>query len=284
MSNSEVAVTTLSRGARVLGEDGYFVVLELGWHGVSLANSLGERREVPYGELAGVGIAGGTAAPTLKSLEPWWGGLPDRVRHSALDILEVVLEVLTGYRWGDPRLAQPGEPYLPFGDENTSISKRCARMAEVLTYEASTDRSTIRRLVDGEIASVVRLTARAPWFDGMAALYAFACNRWDTPAELISCGPNQQPEGSGWDGTVVFVDFTAPEPGEYVIVVAVHGPQSVVQVRGPWGVIDRPMPAGQDHQLVGTTWSGAGELHFTITFFGRWLGVVSGVQIFEQVE
>lgn len=139
-------------------------------------------------------------------------------------------------------------------------------------------------LVDGEIASVVRLTARAPWFDGMAALYAFACNRWDTPAELISCGPNQQPEGSGWDGTVVFVDFTAPEPGEYVIVVAVHGPQSMVQVRGPWGAIDRPMPAGQDHQLVGTTWSGAGELHFSIAFSGRWLGAVSAVQIFEQVE
>jgi len=65
-----------------------------------------------------------------------------------------------------------------------------------------------RTLVDGEIASVWAADgrARAPWFDGMAAMYALPVNRWGYPGGLISCGPNQQPEGAGWDGTVVYVD------------------------------------------------------------------------------
>ncbi|HWJ65125.1 MAG TPA: transposase [Nocardioides sp.] len=153
MSGTGLATTALTCGARVLGEDGYLVVVELGRHGVSLQNSLGERRHVHYGEFAAVAVTDGIASATLQSLEPWWSGLPDPVRRRALDILEVVLEVLTGYRWGDPRLAQAGEPFPPFGDQDTSISKRCERMAELLTYEASADRSTIRRLADGEIAS-----------------------------------------------------------------------------------------------------------------------------------
>jgi putative transposase len=153
VTSTGLAATALTPGARVLGDDGYLVVVELGRHGVGLANSLGEQRQVPYGEFAGVGVTDGTAALTLKSLEPWWSGLSEPVRRRALDILEVVLEVLTGYRWGDPRLAQPGEPFPPFGDQGTSIKRRCERMAELLTYEASTDRSTIRRLVDGEIAT-----------------------------------------------------------------------------------------------------------------------------------
>ncbi len=134
----------------------------------------------------------------------------------------------------------------------------------------------------GALASVVRLTARHPWFDGLAAMYAFDCSRWDSPAELVYCLPNQQPEGSGWDGTVLYIDFTAPEPGNYAIVAAVHGPNSVVHLRGPWGTIQKAMPAGQDHQLVGVSWSGSDELTFTLTFSGQWLGAISEVQIFER--
>lgn len=155
MTGTGLAATVLTPGARVLGDDGYLVVVELGRHGVNLANSLGERREVPYGDVAGVAITEGTAAPTLKSLEPWWSGLPDRVRGNALDRLEVVHEVLTGYRWGHRRLAQSGEPFPPFGDPGTRVTKRCERMAELLTYEASANRGTIRRLADGEVASAV---------------------------------------------------------------------------------------------------------------------------------
>jgi len=68
-----------------------------------------------------------------------------------------------------------------------------------------------------------------------------------------------------------------------VIVVAVQGRSRFVQVRGPWGIIDQPMPAGKDHRLVGTTMVGRGGCNFTITFSGQWLGAVSEVQIFEQV-
>lgn len=144
---------SLASGARVLSDQGYLVVVEVGRHTVTLANSISDQREVPYSEVTGVEVSEGAASPVMVSLEPWWSGLPERIRRDALDRLEVVLEVLSGYRWGDQRLAQPGEPFPPFGDVSVSITKRCERMAELLSFEASADRSVIRRLADGEIAS-----------------------------------------------------------------------------------------------------------------------------------
>ena len=50
----------------------------------------------------------------------------------------------------------------------------------------------------GTPVSVVRLSARNPWIDDLAALYCFNASRWDTPADLVYCFPNQAPAGS-WD-------------------------------------------------------------------------------------
>lgn len=146
--------TSLEVGARLLSdEDGYLVVVELGRHAVTVENSTGVRREIPYGEVTGCRIVDGRVEAALEALEPWWWGLPEGVRQIALFRLEVVLEVLTGYRWGHPRLAQPGEPYLPFGDTETSIFQRCERMARQLAYEQQRDRVMIRRIQDGELTS-----------------------------------------------------------------------------------------------------------------------------------
>lgn len=42
--------TSLEVGARLLSdEDGYLVVVELGRHAVTVENSTGVRREIPYG-------------------------------------------------------------------------------------------------------------------------------------------------------------------------------------------------------------------------------------------
>ncbi len=130
------------------------------------------------------------------------------------------------------------------------------------------------------VVSVVKLCARAPWFDDLAALYCFNASRWDTPANLVYCFPNQAPTGS-WDGTVVYADFTAPEPGDYVIVARYHGPNAQVHLRGPWGTIDATMPTGQEHDLVITSWTGSGGLFFTLTFSGTWMGMVGEVQVFK---
>lgn len=129
--------------------------------------------------------------------------------------------------------------------------------------------------------SVVRLTPRNPWIDGVAAMYAFHASRWDTPANLVFCFPNQQPPGAGWDGTVLYVDFIPPAAGSYTIAAAFHGPNSIVHLRGPWGIINQSMPAGQDMDVVVAHWSGGNDLFFTLTFSGSWIGQISAVQIFE---
>jgi hypothetical protein len=133
----------------------------------------------------------------------------------------------------------------------------------------------------GTPVSVVRLSAREPWFDGLAALYCFNASRWDTPLDQVFCYPNQAPPGS-WDGTVVYVDFTPPDTETYSIVVSFGGPNAVAHLRGPWGVIDKTVPAGQDSDTVGVTWTGGEPLWFTITFSGQWVGMVSAVQILEM--
>ena len=145
----------LEVGARILGPDGFLLVTELGRHSVTVESSNGEGREVPYAELDGVRIRKGQAPPTTTALEPWWSGLPGPIRRDALDKLEVIQEILTGYRWGHPRLAQPGEPYLPVSDPGLSETQRCRAMARQLTFEQGADRQTLRRVQDGELRSTV---------------------------------------------------------------------------------------------------------------------------------
>ncbi len=130
------------------------------------------------------------------------------------------------------------------------------------------------------VVSVAKLCARAPWFDDLAALYCFNASRWDTPANLVYCFPNQAPAGS-WDGTVVYVDFTAPQPGDYVIVARYHGPNAQVHLRGPWGIMSETMPAGQDNDTLSVNWTGSGGLFFTLTFSGTWMGMIGDIQIFR---
>ncbi len=150
MSDANVPVEV---GARLLSEDGYLLVTDLGRHAVTVESSTGERRDVPYGQISGVRITKGQAAPTTTALEPWWSGLSEPIRRDALDKLEVVMEILTGYRWGHPRLAQPGEPFVAVSDPDLSETERCAAMARQLSYERHTDRQVLRRVQDGELRS-----------------------------------------------------------------------------------------------------------------------------------
>jgi len=137
--------------ARLLSEDGYLLVTELGRHSVTVENSTGSTREIAYGDVRGTRVVDGNVTPLLASLEPWWSGLPDHVRRDALDKLEIVMEVLTGYRWGHRRLAQPGEPHPPFGDLDTSEHRRSEVMARQLSFEQGADRQVLRRIQDGEL-------------------------------------------------------------------------------------------------------------------------------------
>jgi hypothetical protein len=162
-----------------------------------------------------------------------------------------------------------------------ALAEQHRRGQEVALPDEAGLKAFAATLSAGTPVSVVRLSARNPWIDDLAALYCFHASRWDTPADVVYCYPNQAPAGS-WDGTVVYVDFTPPDTETYSIVVSFGGPNAIVHVRGPWGVVDMTVPAGQDSDMVGVTWTGGDPLWFTISFSGSWLGMVSAVQIFEM--
>lgn len=156
------------------------------------------------------------------------------------------------------------------------------RKAEVIQIPAKGElKAFATTLAAGTPVSVVKLSAREPWFDGLAALYCFNASRWDTPADLVYCFPNQAPAGS-WNGTVVYVDFTALHAGTYNIVVSFGGANAVAHLRGPWGVVNKIVPPGSSNDTMGAVWTGHGPLWFTVTFSGQWLGQVAAVQIFEM--
>lgn len=78
--------------------------------------------------------------------------LDDEARQMALDRLEVVLEVVTGFRDGHPALARDGEPFHPYGpNSGASLQQRCQRMASELTRERELDRRRQRRILAGEL-------------------------------------------------------------------------------------------------------------------------------------
>lgn len=140
-------------GARLLSEDGYLLVTQIGRHAVTVESSAGASRDVPFGEISGARITNGQAPRVASALEPWWSGLSEPIRRDALDKLEVIQEILTGYRWGHARLAQPGEPFVAVSDPDLSETQRCEAMARQLSYERHADRQVLRRVQDGELRS-----------------------------------------------------------------------------------------------------------------------------------
>jgi putative transposase len=106
------------------------------------------------------------------ALRPLWDAIDENARTAALDRLEVVQEILTGYREGHRELTREGEPRYPFGPGfGVSETRRCEVMAGILTEERSRDRAVQRRVQDGEIRvittnpSTIRKWLRE-WKDG----------------------------------------------------------------------------------------------------------------------
>ncbi|UAL29911.1 hypothetical protein K8W59_19675 [Nocardioides rotundus] len=142
---------SLRAGARILGSAGYLLVMQVSRHFVTLESSTGEREDVPFAEITGADVSNGEVAALAIALEPWWSGLPEEVRREALFKLEVVMEILTGYRWGHRRLAQPGEPFPAVSDPDLSETQRCEAMSRQLAYEQHADRQILKRVQDGEL-------------------------------------------------------------------------------------------------------------------------------------
>ena len=147
------AIVALTVGARILTADGYAVVTELERHGARLRFSTGDVRSVNYIQIEARTV-GDDVQAVHSSLYPWWEQLEVAVRRAALFKQECVLEARTGYRFGLPELAQPGEPFFPFGDTfGLSLAARYKAMSKVVSFERSVDREVMRRVYDGELAS-----------------------------------------------------------------------------------------------------------------------------------
>lgn len=87
-----------------------------------------------------------------RQLSPWWELLPEAARQEALDRLEVVMEIMTGFRDGLVELAREGEPFAPYGEwYGASLHQRCLSMVNELNREREADRAHQRRIVNGEL-------------------------------------------------------------------------------------------------------------------------------------
>src|ERR1700738_315321 len=165
--------THLREGTRVLTDNGTGVVASIDSSGYVIRDAFGGIEEVGWLDAATVREIGrGEVAPVTEPLRPLWDALDDDAKRVALDRLEVVQEIVTGYRDGHRNLARNDEPRYPFGPGfGISESRRCEVMAGLLAEEHRHDRAAQRRIRDGEIQagttnpSTIRKWVRS-WKDG----------------------------------------------------------------------------------------------------------------------
>ena len=128
------------------------VVVELGRHGVTVKDALGENHFIRADQLAVTGIGDEGLDAIHLSIQPWWNSLSPEIKAEVRLKLEVVFEVLTAYRDGHPLMARDGEPFYPFGEGfGVSLTQRIEAMSRQLTFEYGVDRTRVRRVLAGEI-------------------------------------------------------------------------------------------------------------------------------------
>jgi putative transposase len=185
--------THLLEGTRVLTDVGTGVVVSVDSSGYVVRDAFGDVEPVGWLDAATVREIGrGEVAPVTEPLRPLWDALDEGAKRVALDRLEVVQEILTGYRDGHRELAHEDEPRYPFGPGfGISESRRCEAMAGLLAEEHRHDRAVQRRIRDGEIQSsttnpsTIRKWVRS-WKDGgLRALIDGRCLRARKSWELI---------------------------------------------------------------------------------------------------
>ncbi|PRY52519.1 integrase-like protein [Knoellia remsis] len=146
------ATVEISTGMRILTNRGVAIVVEIDRHGAHLRDSTGHTYFTAYTELDAREVSESGVQVLHSSLLPWFIKLPADVQASALFRQQCILEVRTGYREGVAELAQPGEPFWPFGETyGVSITKRYEHMSRLVSFERTVDRTIMQRVYDGEI-------------------------------------------------------------------------------------------------------------------------------------
>ncbi|MFZ1666989.1 MAG: hypothetical protein WAU08_16410 [Flavobacteriales bacterium] len=137
---------------RILTNRGVAVVTELDRHGAHLKDSTGHSYFSAFTELAAQEVGNDGIQTLHASLMPWFVQLPVDVQAVALFRQQCVREANSGFRDGLAELAQPGEPFWPFGESyGVSLTERYNAMSRLVTFERSVDRTIMQRVYDGEI-------------------------------------------------------------------------------------------------------------------------------------
>lgn len=146
------AVTELVEGASILFPEGPRVVVAVGPLSARLRDISGEVWDVGWAEIGEArGIHGAYVDAVAPSMSAMWEGLPAEAKDEALDRLEVVLTILTGYSRGHAALARPGEPFTDFDPARRStLRTRIRAMGRQLAREAMADRRRVRAEEQGE--------------------------------------------------------------------------------------------------------------------------------------
>lgn len=148
------AIVELAVGSRILTSRGIAIVTQLDRHGVHLKDATGQPYFTAYSQLAAREITESGVQTLHSSLMPWFAQFPPEVQDAALFRQQCVLEARTGFREGLAELAQPGEPFWPFGDSyGVSLTERYKAMSRVVSFERTVDRTIMQRVYDGEIKS-----------------------------------------------------------------------------------------------------------------------------------
>ena len=146
------ATVEISVGTRILTNRGVAVVVELDRHGAHLKDSTGHTYFTAFTELEAREVSDKGVQTLHSSLMPWFVQLPPDVQAAALFRQQCILEVRTSYREGMAELAQPGEPFWPFGESyGVSLTERYTAMSRLVSFERTVDRTIMQRVYDGEI-------------------------------------------------------------------------------------------------------------------------------------
>lgn len=208
--------TSVAEGSRLLTDTGMVLVVAIQANGIQVRSAAGDVTLVDWAQVTTVrNVVDGAAAPVGRALRPVWDALSDSAKRTALFRLEVVQEIVTGYRDGHPELARPGEPRLPFGDTDVSETRRCEIMAELLAQEADVNREIQRRIADGAIlVASPNVSTLRNWVRG-----------WKSTGLLALVDGRSTRQGRSWD----LIDKRYREVAEEV-VAALDGDRSTVAI------------------------------------------------------
>lgn len=152
MHEARGRVRLVAGQSRVLTDNEIYLVQQLLPSGVVLAPAHGGGTVTKrFDELSTVQDAtDGRTDAIFGALSPRWESLSASAQRTATGRLEVVLEILTGYRYGFAALACSGEPREAFSPTRT-LTQRATSMARQLRLEKDLDRDHVIRVARGEL-------------------------------------------------------------------------------------------------------------------------------------